>query len=286
MTGIGGAGCRTTWQKVRTGAVLALAGAWLLACFGSADVWAQGMTLDICPTDYGSFPENAPALTCGCSAAAVEDGAPSGAPIPYYYQSGLCRAALHAGAIGAERREELSVQPEEGDRFFSSGFAQRRGDPAYGPRHGLSGGRHQGNLQCLSRLHLRVLPARRHRLKRTGMTLDTARSDYGSFPEDAPPLTCGCSAATVKDPGTVWGANPYYYQSGLCRAAVHAGAIGAEGRTDCGPAPGSRCRSIRRFRATAWRPVPRAPGWDSASARRRLAGGPAVPYSTRQAAPD
>jgi outer membrane protein OmpA-like peptidoglycan-associated protein len=29
--------------------------------------------------------------------------------------------------------------------------------------------------------------------------------------------------------GTIWGPNPYYYQSALCRAALHAGAIGAEG---------------------------------------------------------
>ena len=29
---------------------------------------SDGMTLDICPIDYSSFPENAPPLTCGCSA--------------------------------------------------------------------------------------------------------------------------------------------------------------------------------------------------------------------------
>ena len=60
------------------------------------------------------------------------------------------------------------------------------------------------------------------------MTLDVCPTNYGSFPEDAPPLTCGCDAASVKQ-GNVCGANPYYYQSSLCRAALHAGAIGAEG---------------------------------------------------------
>ena len=60
------------------------------------------------------------------------------------------------------------------------------------------------------------------------MTLDVCPSDYGSFPEDAPMLTCGCSAEAAKE-GTIWGANPYYDQSSLCRAAVHAGTIGAEG---------------------------------------------------------
>src|SRR5258708_30711629 len=60
------------------------------------------------------------------------------------------------------------------------------------------------------------------------MKLDICPSDYGSFPEDAPPLTCGCSAESVKQ-GSVYGANPYYYLNSLCRAALHAGAIGATG---------------------------------------------------------
>jgi len=62
-----------------------------------------------------------------------------------------------------------------------------------------------------------------------GMTLDICPSDYGSFPEDAPTLTCGCSAEAVKQGSSVYGANPYYWQSAPCRAALHAGAIGAQG---------------------------------------------------------
>src|SRR5215207_6649638 len=102
-----GAGCKTTWRAVCTGVFLA--GALFLAFFGSANVRAQGMALDICPTDYGSLPENAPPLTCGCSAAAVKTGTVWGTN-PYYYQSALCRAALHAGAIGAEGGQ-IVVQP-------------------------------------------------------------------------------------------------------------------------------------------------------------------------------
>ena len=40
---------------------------------------ATGRTLDVCPTDYGSFPENAPQLTCGCDAASVKKGKVCGA---------------------------------------------------------------------------------------------------------------------------------------------------------------------------------------------------------------
>ena len=73
------------------------------------------MTLDVCPTDYGSFPENAPQLTCGCDAASVTKGNVRGAN-PYYYQSSLCRAALHAGAIGAQGGQ-IVVRPEKATVF-------------------------------------------------------------------------------------------------------------------------------------------------------------------------
>ena len=78
--------------------------------------------------------------------------------------------------------------------------------------------------------------ARRHGFAGTGREHDPGHlpGDYGNFPEDAPPLTCGCSAAAVKE-GSVRGANPYYYQSSLCHAALHAGAIGA-GRPNQGRA--------------------------------------------------
>ena len=76
------------------------------------------------------------------------------------------------------------------------------------------------------------------------MTFDICPTDYGSFPEDAPTLTCGCSAEAVKQ-GTVWGTNRYYYQSSLCRAALHAGAIGAQGGQIV-VEPTQRARSFRR----------------------------------------
>ena len=216
-----GAKCKTTWRAVFTGVFLA---GLFLAFFGSANVRAQGMALDICPTDYGSFPEDAPPLTCGCSAAAVKTGTVWGTN-PYYYQSALCRAALHAGAIGAEGGQVV-VQPEKstiypavtrnGVRAASSGSGKGfrvivAGEPAAPKSPAPTGAASPGTQPQTS-----------------GMTLDICPTDYGNFPEDAPPLTCGCSAATAKT-GNVWGTNPYYCQSALCRAALHAGAIGAEG---------------------------------------------------------
>ena len=208
-------------QIARTGTFISLMAACLLAGFGSAPVQAQGMTLDICPTDYGSFPENAPPLTCGCAADAVKKGNVCGAN-PYYYQSSLCRAALHAGAIGAEGGQ-IVVKPEKATIF-----------PAV-PRNGVtadSWGEGMGfRVVAAGQPPAPTPPPAAGTAtppQATGMTLDICPTDYGSFPEDAPPLTCGCSAAAVKT-GNVRGANPYYYQSSLCRAALHAGAIGAQG---------------------------------------------------------
>ena len=63
---------------------------------------------------------------------------------------------------------------------------------------------------------------------RPGMTLDVCPDSFADFPKEGPALTCGCTAEAVKE-GGVFGANPYMWQSGICRAAVHAGAIGAQG---------------------------------------------------------
>ena len=210
--------------QVALASVLALFfGASVLASSGIVEVRAQGMTLDICPTDYGSFPENAPTLTCGCSAEAVKAGNVRGTN-PYYYQSSPCRAAVHAGAIGPEGGH-IVIQPEKAPFFpavtrngvAADSWGQGKGfrivvaaQPAT-PKPPAAGAANP------------AAPA-----QATGMTLDICPTDYGSFPEDAPPLTCGCTGAAVKA-GNVRGANPYYYQSSLCRAALHAGAIGAQG---------------------------------------------------------
>src|SRR5260370_731281 len=60
---------------------------------------AEAMKLDVCPDSYADFPEGGPSLTCGCSAEAVKGGSVYGAN-PYMWQSNVCRAALHAGALG------------------------------------------------------------------------------------------------------------------------------------------------------------------------------------------
>jgi outer membrane protein OmpA-like peptidoglycan-associated protein len=178
------------------------------------------MTLDICPSDYGSFPEDAPALTCGCSAEAAKEGRVFGTN-PYFWQSSPCRAAVHAGAVGAQGGQ-IVIEPSQ-QPFFPAVTRNGVDGDSYGEGRGfrvvVSGATtapsaSQGQESTSA--------------KATGMTLDICPSDYGSFPEDAPTLTCGCSAEVAKE-GRVFGANPYFWQSSPCRAAVHAGAVGAQG---------------------------------------------------------
>jgi len=217
-------GCIMIWQFVRAGLPAVVAGLCLVCGFGGGGARAQTMTLDVCPTDYGSFPEDAPTLTCGCSAEAVKQGDVRGAN-PYYYQSSLCRAALHAGAVGAEGGE-ITVEPEK-SAFFPA--VARNGVEADSWGQGM-GFRVVVKDQAAASEPppAASAPAETQPAQAAGMVLDVCPSDYGSFPEDAPPLTCGCSADAAKA-GDVRGANPYYYQSSLCRAAVHAGAVGENG---------------------------------------------------------
>src|SRR5262249_17854047 len=74
------------------------------------------MTMAVCPIDYSGFPADAPTLTCDCSAAAVKDGSVIGAN-PYSRYSSVCRAALHAGAIGPQGGT-ITVTPIPNQPFF------------------------------------------------------------------------------------------------------------------------------------------------------------------------
>jgi outer membrane protein OmpA-like peptidoglycan-associated protein len=218
----------TNMLRIRQGVSAAifafLAAAYSFAGFGGTDVQAQGMTLDICPSDYGSFPEDAPTLTCGCSADAVKAGNVRGAN-PYYDQSSLCRAAVHAGAIGPQGGQ-IVIQPEKAPFFPAvprNGVAADSWGQGMGFRIVVAAQPATPKPPAVGGATTGTAPA-----QATGMTLDVCPSNYGSFPDDAPPLTCGCDATSVKK-GNIRGANPYYYQSSLCRAALHAGAIGPEG---------------------------------------------------------
>ena len=174
---------------------------------------AAGMTLDVCPDSFSNFPEDGPPLTCGCSAEAVKRGFVYGTN-PYMYQSNVCRAAVHAGAISSQGGRVVAT-PAKAPMF-----------PAV-TRNGVSSSSSSGDagFQIVIAGAPAAAPAA---TSAAGMTLDVCPDSFSNFPEDGPPLTCGCTAEAMKR-GSVYGANPYMYQSNVCRAAVHAGAISSQG---------------------------------------------------------
>ena len=107
----------------------------------AADATGSGMTLDVCPSNYGGFDADAPRLTCGCAPEALKGGYVLGAN-PYYYQSSICRAALHAGVIGAQGGEVV-VTPEKATVFPAvtrHGVASTSWGAGFGFRVAAAGG--------------------------------------------------------------------------------------------------------------------------------------------------
>ena len=212
----------------------------------SASPVFDGRTLDVCPTDYGSFPEDAPPLTCGCDAASVKRGGVSGAN-PYRYSLSLCRAALNAGAIGLKGGKIL-VKPEKA-AFFPVSHTQRRGDRLQQRGHGvqrkLDDGRPAVRQSCIRRTDTRCLP-----------------DQLWTLPRGRAAATCGCDAASVKR-GDVYGANPVIQ---VRFVAVPGGATRRRDRCrrwkDRSPARGRQCSSLQ-FHATAWIQTSVAAAWGS-----------------------
>lgn len=176
----------------------------------------KAMVMDVCPNDYAGFPEDAPALTCTCPPEAARKGGTVYGANPYYYQSSVCRAAVNAGAITTQGGR-ITITPEAAPFF-----------PAV-TRNGVRGngwGSGRGFRVAVSGAP--PVPAYDGAPGQRRMTLDVCPTSYEGFPEDAPALVCSCPPDLIKQGGDLYGSNPYYWQSAVCRAAVHAGVIGAK----------------------------------------------------------
>ena len=67
--------CATAWRQASSSGGMGFSGAARRRDRPAASSPSfDGRTLDICPIHYGSFPEDAPPLTCGCDAASVKTG--------------------------------------------------------------------------------------------------------------------------------------------------------------------------------------------------------------------
>jgi outer membrane protein OmpA-like peptidoglycan-associated protein len=139
---------------------------------------------------------------------------------PYYWQASICRAALHAGVLGVQGGQVVVTSAPDVPVF-----------PAVN-RNGVVGESYHSDsgfqVAAVPGAAPVVATAKPVDASAGTMVLDVCPTSYASFPNDGPTMTCGCTPAAMKE-GRVVGANPYYWQASICRAALHAGVLGAQG---------------------------------------------------------
>ena len=180
--------------------------------FGACLVAGAGVALAVeqREADVGLCPEKLvggqPSLLCDCPSEATATGSVWGSDA-YTDDSAICRAALHAGAIGTGGGLVFVVEAPGQDNYpavtrnsvASSSWPQWRRSIAFRPPA------EAGRVDTLAACPFNV----------AGLAVGTR-------------LDCTCTAAAAAT-GSVWGSGPYTADSAICRAALHAGEIGSEG---------------------------------------------------------
>lgn len=156
-----------------------------------------------CPRDVMGLRAGA-SLACTCTAAAVAEAASVAGSEAYTGDSRICRAALHAGVVGraggpVRLRVIAGVERHPG--------ATRNGvrSADFGPwrlSFTFEEGEATGPRLCPDRMIAYPAGAR---------------------------LACLCTGEAALRQAAVWGSDPYTADSGLCRAALHAGAVPVTG---------------------------------------------------------
>lgn len=159
-----------------------------------------------CPLNYERRGGLGDAFTCVCAAGAF-GGRVWGTDV-YTTDSALCAAALHAGAISASGGE-VTVRPSAGRPAYQG--SSRNGVTtgswgAYGASYLFVGERAPG-----AEAEPRIL----------------CPSDASGYRGRSVRITCQCAPTALR--GAVWGSGYYTDDSSVCRAALHAGVIGAAG---------------------------------------------------------
>jgi hypothetical protein len=165
----------------------------------AVSLFSTGAFAADCPRIGDNAGEIGTSITCECSAADTRTGTVWGSTF-YTSDSNVCRAGLHAGMI-TEKGGQLT-------------FTMRAGQPWYtGTRaFGVTTSSYGAYGQSFT----------------FGAPLDRMPSCPANAEKIDTELTCGCSAADTEY-GTVWGSGVYTSDSAICKAARHAGAIGASG---------------------------------------------------------
>jgi hypothetical protein len=164
---------------------------------------------ELCPSSLIINRDLPMPFTCTCSSEAARrsNGTVWGSDV-YTDDSDLCRAAVHAGAIGADGGP-ITVARSEGRSLYVGSS-----------RNGVASNDYGSYDVSIA-------------FAGTASPPPGAERCPGSLVINrnlATPFTCTCSGeAARRSSGTVWGTDVYTDDSDLCRAALHAGAIGADG---------------------------------------------------------
>ena len=178
--------------------------AWEAEQAEQVDTVEQALTCDYCPGSMTGYRGQVGAsLLCYCSGGATSAGSVYGTDI-YTDDSSLCRAALHAGAVGTGGGFIVATMGSGSSTYPAS---TRNGvtSLAYGS-YPYSYSVRTGSACTLA----------------CPLELTSYRGKNGTV------VTCNCSSAATSS-GSVWGTNTYTDDSTVCRAAVHAGRITTAG---------------------------------------------------------
>lgn len=151
-----------------------------------------------------------PSLVCACSAEATQAGSVWGSDL-YTDDSAICRAALHAGMIEAS-----------GGTIWAFERPGAQSYPAVA-RNGVSSTAWTGAW----RRSIAFRPASEASGVAAGTGVAACPANAASLAQGTA-LTCSCTIEAMAA-GSVWGDGPYTGDSGVCRSALHAGAVGAYG---------------------------------------------------------
>ncbi len=173
----------------------------------------------ICPDNYAAFTEDDEPYACTCDALATTNGSIWGTDV-YTADSGICRAARHAGVLGPNGGQVVVV-PRPGQERYVGVTRNGVTSSNYGP-YKLSFA-FEGAPRATPR---RTEPApRAETAPRSG---DVCPDNFVAYADTTEPVGCACQPDAIAR-GSVWGFDVYTADSSVCRAALHAGVVGPRG---------------------------------------------------------
>lgn len=168
-----------------------------------------------CPDNASAYANSSESFACLCPSEAMGTGSVWGSDI-YTADSGICRAAQHAGLItrrgGAVTVQMLPGQPRYIGLTRNGVQSQNYGAYDSSFRFEGTGGRPAAAPAPGGPTRLAQCP-----------------DSMSAFENSDETVICGCSALAVAQSATVWGSDTYTADSAPCRAALHAGAVGRQG---------------------------------------------------------